>query len=68
MPTINKRIEALENKKNDLPVVVVWEDLETPGLWKVNDEKMTWSEFEKRYLGRDIVKVIYIDDWRGKEF
>jgi len=67
MPTINKRIEDLETRKPDLPVLIIWEDLEKPGLWIVNGESVTWAEVETRYANREIIKVVYVDDWRAND-
>jgi len=64
MKTIRKRIEDLEECKPELPVLIAWEDLANPGLWIVKGESITEAEIEARYSNREIVRVIYVDDWR----
>ena len=67
MNSINKRIEELEKRKKDLPVLIVWECFNKPGYWNVDGEDITWEEVETRYSNREIVRVVYVDDWRAND-
>jgi len=65
MKTIKTRVEALEERNETKAFLIVWEDLEKPGYWNVNGENITWPEVEERYSNREIIKVVYVDDWRA---
>jgi hypothetical protein len=67
--TIKNRLYDLENKTpNNLPPVVVSQDLDDPELWHEGPsydrgQAITWGRVKEKYPDNPIIRVVYVDDW-----
>ena len=67
---IETRLSELEKRgKPARPFIAVFQDLDNRELYSVGDgdELLTWPEIEQAYQGFDIIRVVYVDDWRGPD-
>jgi hypothetical protein len=50
---IEGRLEDLEKKSRERPVIIVWQDLDDPELYHVGSREsetlMTWDQVEEKY-------------------
>jgi len=54
MPTTNRRLEKLEERKPQMGYLVLWGDADNPDICRVDGEVFTWSEAKRRF-GNDYV-------------
>lgn len=70
--SIKSRINDLENKTPELPIMVLWGDWDDPDLFYTDSDRqgdpITWEAAEAKY-SRDyqIIKVVYTQDWRPND-
>lgn len=69
MKTINKRVEELETRHENKPILVLWGDWDNSEMCHVGgmlaDETMPWEDAIERFEEKNtLICVNYVDDWR----
>jgi hypothetical protein len=63
--SIDSRLEDLEKKSRERPVIIVWQDLDNRELYHVGGRDaasmMTWDEIEEKYQDYVVIRVTYAD-------
>jgi hypothetical protein len=60
--TINKRLDQLENKHQERPMIPIFQDLDDPDLWHPGGrdaEPISWDQVEADYSDYLVIKVVY---------
>jgi len=70
MKTINKRVEALEERRAEKTILVLWGDWHDKTICHIGgmkaEETMPWEDAIARFQeNHDLICVNYVDDWRA---
>jgi len=69
MKTIKSRIEDLEKRHENKPIMVLWGDWNDENLCRVGEDVFTWAEAKKRFENEHyLIFVQYVDDWRANDY
>lgn len=70
--SIKARLDDLEAGNSEKRFLVIAQSWDDPNLWHVGGRKndpMTWDQVESlvesQYADHDIIRMIYVDDWRA---
>lgn len=63
--SIDSRLEDLEKKSRELPVIIVWQDIDDPELYHVGSREsetlLPWDQVEEKYQDYVVIRVTYAD-------
>lgn len=73
--TIKSRLESLEGQAiPEQPQILACESLFERGIYTVSEvgkpeekERLTWEQVQAKYKGRNIIRLHYVNNWRGSD-
>jgi len=70
--SVKGELDKIEKSlSSDPEIIIIFESLDHRGLYRVQGREdyglLSLDEIEKRFEGEnaDIIRVLYVDDWRG---